>query len=153
VTDAGIYACQRATEFHVFKHRYAGQPTDAPIHRGSQGKARAEILVMAGPWVVRVGVERRFEFGGKVLIGGILQVAEAQGGGHLRSPCRVGDDPSPNRVRALSYRIERGREPGRSGAGIAIGGADHTLRTTNREQATTRFIHEKPTRVPHIRLM
>ncbi len=111
------------------------------------------MLMMARPRVVWVGIKRRFEFGGEVLIGGVLQITDAQGGGHLRPLYRICNDASPHHICALPYCVERCCEPCWSNTGVAVGGADHAVWATNREQAAARFVHQEPTRMPDICLM
>jgi len=142
VANAGIHTQQGAVEFDVFVHRYARQTTNAPVYRGSYGDAAAEMLVMARPRVVRIGIKHLFKLGGEVLIGAIVQVAGTQGRGHVRPLCRTRDNTPSHGVRALSYRVERGDDPGWGHAGIAVCRANHAARTTAGDQATACFIHE-----------
>lgn len=111
------------------------------------------MLMVARPRVAWVGVKRRFEFGGEVLIGGVLQITDAQGGRHLCPLHRVCNNAPPHHICALPYRVERSCEPCWSNAGVTVGGADHAMWATNREQAAARFVHQEPTGVPDICLM
>ena len=125
-------------EGNVFQAIGFWQAAHLSVERVGAGQASAEVMMMARPGIMRIGIEQGLETGDRAQVARVFGVLPARGRRELGEIAGMQRDVSADGVHAAGEEFEIVRNPVAGYSGVAIGGEDRA----GRGQTLRGFLHQ-----------